>query len=154
MNPTAAFFMVLPLFRVFNDKFESTHMNELEKVIEKMDFQFFATGQHKVDPETLLQNKEAVLLDVRSKEEIETVQFHLKHHVQLLEIPAHEVPSRVSEIPKQKFIGIFCSSGIRCTMIFLYLQSKGFSQVRILEGGYYALISALMPGKIYKQLNK
>jgi len=59
-------------------------MNELEKTIERMDFQFFATGQHKVDPETILQNKDAVLLDVRSREEIETVQFHLKHHVTIL----------------------------------------------------------------------
>jgi hypothetical protein len=29
-------------------------MNDLEKVIERMDFQFFATGQHKVDPESFL----------------------------------------------------------------------------------------------------
>lgn len=129
-------------------------MNDLEKVIERMDFQFFATGQHKVDPETFLQNKDAVLLDVRSKEEMETVQFHLKHHVKLLEIPAHDVPSRVNEIPKDIFIGIFCSSGIRCTVIFLYLQSKGFHQVKILEGGYHNLLSALMPGKIYKHINK
>ena len=128
-------------------------MNDLEKVIERMDFQFFATGQHKVDPEIFLQNKDAVLLDVRSKEEMETVQFHLKHHVKLLEIPAHDVPSRISEIPKDKLIGIFCSSGIRGTMIFLYLQTKGFKQIKILEGGYNDLLSALMPGKIFKHLN-
>lgn len=119
-----------------------------------MDFQFFATGQHKIEPEVFLQNKDAILLDVRSKEETDTVQFHLKHHVELLEIPAHEVPARVNEIPKEKLIGVFCSSGIRCTMIFLYLQSKGFRQVKILEGGYNNLIAALMPGKIYKHLNK
>jgi|SRR6056297_1889776 len=127
-------------------------MNDLEKIIESMDFQFFATGQHKVDPETFLKNKDAILLDVRSKEEMETVQFHLKHHVELLEIPAHDVPARINEIPKDRVIGIFCASGIRCTMIFLYLKSKGFSEVRILEGGYNNLLSALMPGKIFKHL--
>ena len=129
-------------------------MNDLEKVIESMDFQFFATGQHKVEAEIFLQNKDAILLDVRAQEEMETVQFHLTHHLKVLEIPAHEVPSRLNEIPKDKFIGIFCSSGIRCTMIFLYLKSKGFNQIKILEGGYNNLLSALMPGKIYKQIHK
>lgn len=128
-------------------------MNELERTIESMNFQYFATGQHKVEPETLLKAKDAVLLDVRSKEEMETIQFHLKHHAELLEIPAHDVPSRIDEIPKDKFIGVFCSSGIRCVMIFLYLQSKGFEHVKILEGGYTKLLPALMPGKIYKHLN-
>ncbi len=127
-------------------------MNELEKTIERMDFQFFATGQHKVDPETILQNKDAVLLDVRSREEMETVQFHLKHHVTILEIPAHDVPSRIDDIPRDKLIGIFYSSGIRCTIIFLYLQSKGFKHVKILEGGYNNLLSALVPGKIFNHL--
>jgi len=128
-------------------------MNELERTIETMDFPYFATGQHKIDPESFLQQKDAVLLDVRSKEEMETVQFHLKHHVELLEIPAHNVPARIHEIPKDKIIGVFCSSGIRCVMIFLYLQSKGYKNVKILEGGYNNLIAALMPGKIHKHLN-
>lgn len=128
-------------------------MNELERTIKSMDFQYFATGQHKIEPETFLQTKDAVLLDVRSKEEMETIQFHLKHHVELLEIPAHDVPSKINEIPRNKSIGVFCSSGIRCVMIFLYLQSKGYENVKILEGGYNKLIAALMPGKIYKHLN-
>lgn len=129
-------------------------MNELERTIQTMDFEYFATGQHKVEPEAFLKTENAVLLDVRSKEEMETVQFHLKHHVEMLEIPAHHVPSRIDEIPKNKPIGVFCSSGIRCVMIFLYLQSKGFEHVKILEGGYTKLFPALMPGKIYKHLNQ
>jgi len=129
-------------------------MNELERTIQNMDFEYFATGQHKIEPETFLKTENAVLLDVRSKEEMDTVQFHLKHHVELLEIPAHDVPSQIEEIPKDKFIGVFCSSGIRCVMIFLYLKSKGFEQVRMLEGGYTKLLPALMPGKIYKHLNQ
>jgi rhodanese-related sulfurtransferase len=128
-------------------------MNELERTIENMDFPYFATGQHKIEPESFLKSTDAVLLDVRSKEEMETIKFQLKHHAALLEIPAHEVPSRIDEIPQDKFIGVFCSSGIRCVMIFLYLQSKGYKNVKILEGGYNNLIAALMPGKIHKHLN-
>jgi rhodanese-related sulfurtransferase len=129
-------------------------MNDLEKTIQSMDFKYFATGQHKIEPEALLKIDNAVLLDVRSKEEMETVQFHLKHHIEILEIPAHEVPSRINEIPENKPIGVFCSSGVRCVMIFLYLHSKGYKYVKILEGGYTKLLSALMPGKIYKHLNQ
>jgi rhodanese-related sulfurtransferase len=129
-------------------------MNNLEKTIQNMDFEYFATGQHKIDPEDFLKAPNTVLLDVRSKEEMETVQFHLKHHADMLEIPAHNVPSNVDKIPKDKLIGVFCSSGVRCVMIFLYLQSKGFENVKILEGGYSKLLAVLMPGKIYKHLNQ
>ena len=128
-------------------------MNELERTIETMNFHYFATGQHKITPESFLQSQDAVLLDVRSREETETIKFQLNHHAELLEIPAHEVPSRIAEIPGDKFIGVFCSSGIRSVMIFLYLQSKGYKNVKILDGGYNNLIAALMPGKIYKHIN-
>lgn len=123
-------------------------MNELERMIKKINFSYFATGQHKIDPESFLQKKDAVLLDVRLKEELEILTFQLKHHAELLEIPAHRVPLRIDEIPDNKFIDVFCSSGIRCVMIFPYLQSKGYKNVKILEGGYNNLIAALMPGKI------
>jgi|GEM_PF-4255588 len=32
-------------------------MNELEKLISKMDFQYFGTGQHKISPEDFLKKK-------------------------------------------------------------------------------------------------
>lgn len=129
-------------------------MNDLEKTIQNMDFEFFANGQHKIEPEDFLKTRNAIFLDVRSKEEIETIQFHLKHHVKKIEIPAHDVPSHIDEIPKDNLIGVFCSSGVRCVMIFLYLKSKGFENVKILEGGYAKLFPALMPGKIYKHLKQ
>ena len=128
-------------------------MDELERIIEGMDFKYFATAQHKTDPESFLKQQDAVLLDVRSKEETETLRFPLEHHISLLEIPMHEVPSRINEIPKNRLLGVFCSSGVRCVMIFLYLKSRGYENVKILEGGYNNLIAALMPGKIYKHLN-
>lgn len=128
-------------------------MNELEKVIEEMGFNFFATGQHKIDPDVFLKSKEAVFLDVRAQEELQTVQFHLKLHIPVLEVPLNEIPKRINEIPKDKLIGIFCSSGVRCVIAFAYLKAKGFKQVRILEGGYNNLVANLLPGKIHKHIN-
>ena len=98
-------------------------MNEFEKAITKMDFQFFGTGQHKIDVETFLNREDAVLLDVRAPEEFLTINLKLSHHCKVLEIPTHEIPSRINEIPKNKLIGVFCSSGVRCVIIFAYLKS-------------------------------
>jgi rhodanese-related sulfurtransferase len=128
-------------------------MNELEKVIGQMDFQYFGTGKHKIGAEDFLKKEDAVLLDVRAREEIATVKLHLKHHFPVLEIPFQELPSRLNELPKDKFIGIFCSSGVRSAMALLYLKSQGFENVKMIEGGYTQFMEALMPvGKLYKQI--
>ena len=130
------------------------NMNDLEKVIKKMDFQYFGTGQHKMEAETFLASKNAVLLDVRAKEEVETIKIPLLHHIEVLEIPTNEVPQRISEIPKDKLIGVFCSAGVRAVIIFTYLKSIGYDNVKIILGGYPPLMEAIMPGKLYKTLNK
>jgi len=130
-------------------------MNELEKVISSMDFRYFGTSQHKIDAESFLKSENAVLLDVRAKEETETLKIILKHHrISVYEIPLHELPQRIQELPKDKFIGTFCSGGIRSVIAFVYLKSKGFENVKIIEGGYEQFTEPLKPGKLYKQINK
>lgn len=128
-------------------------MNDLEKVIAEMDFRYFGTGQHKVEPEAFLATENSIFLDVRAKEEIETLKISLSHHCKVLEIPTNEIPNRLNEIPKNKLIGVFCSAGVRAAIIFTYLKSKGYEKVKIIPGGYPPLFQALMPGKIYKKLN-
>jgi rhodanese-related sulfurtransferase len=95
-----------------------------------------------------------VLLDVSAKEEVETVKLQRKHHFTVLEIPFHELPSRISELPKDKFIGVFFSSGVRSTIAFAYLKSSGYENVNIVEGGYYEFMQAILPGNLFKHLNK
>jgi rhodanese-related sulfurtransferase len=128
-------------------------MNDLEKVIAEMDFRYFGTGQHKMEPEAFLATGNSIFLDVRAKEEIETLKLSLLHHCEVLEIPTNEIPNRIKEIPKDKLIGVFCSAGVRAAIIFTYLKSKGYENVKIIPGGYPPLLQALMPGKIYKKLN-
>ena len=119
-----------------------------------MDFRFFGTGQHKIDAESFLKKEEAILLDVRTKEETETIKLCLKHLVAVFEIPFQELPEKINKLARNKFIGIFCSSGVRSAITFAYLKSKGFENVRMIEGGYAQLMEALMPGKVFKQINK
>lgn len=129
-------------------------MNDLEKVISEMDFQYFGNGEHKMEVEEFLSAKNTVFLDVRAKEEQETVKLTLSHHCKVIEIPTNEIPKRINEIPKDKTIGVFCSAGVRATIIFVYLKSKGYNDVKIILGGYPLLMAAVMPGKLYKKLNK
>jgi len=129
-------------------------MSDLEKVISKMDFNYFGTGQHKMEAEAFLAAKNNVLLDVRAKEEQETIKLPLLHFCEVLEIPTNEIPLKLDEIPKDKTIGVFCSAGVRAVIIFIYLKSKGYSDVKIIPGGYPPLMEAIMPGKLHKKLNK
>ncbi|MGB9907777.1 MAG: rhodanese-like domain-containing protein [Candidatus Saccharicenans sp.] len=118
-----------------------------------MDFAFFGSGQHKIEADNFLKKDNAVLLDLRAREETETLKLSLRHHLPVLEIPFHELPARVNEIPRDKFIGLFCSSGVRSSMALIYLKSQGFENLRLVDGGYEQLVEALKPGKIFKHIN-
>jgi len=128
--------------------------NEFEEVISKMDFQYFGNGEHKIELKEFFSAKNTIFLDVRAKEEQETIKLPLSHHCEVIEIPINEIPDRINEIPKDKTIGVFCSAGIRATIIFVYLKSKGYNDVKIIPGGYPPLMEALMPGKLYKHISK
>jgi rhodanese-related sulfurtransferase len=129
-------------------------MNEIEKIINSMDFTFCGTGKHKIDATTFLASQNAVLLDVRANEETSTIKLSLKHHLPVIEIPFNELPLKIDQLPNDKFIGVFCSSGVRSAISFAYLKSKGFENVKMIEGGYQQFMEAIMPGKIYKHINK
>ena len=126
-------------------------MNDFERTITQMDFDYFGTGQHKIDMNEFLEHADSLLLDVRADEEVKTLKLSLTYHCSVLEIPMHKVPQRINEIPHDKRIGVFCSSGVRCVIIFAYLKSKGYENVKILTGGYVNLVQALLPGKVYKK---
>jgi rhodanese-related sulfurtransferase len=39
-------------------------------------------------------------------------------------------------------------------MVYLYLRSMGFDNVRIIEGGYAELVEELKPGKLLTQFSQ
>ncbi len=126
--------------------------NNMEDVLRSMDLEFFGTGQHKMTFEKLCSEPDAVLLDVRSVPERESVEFHLKCHLQVLQIPTNEIPDRINEIPRDKMVGIFCSAGTRAAIVYAYLRSQGYDKVRVIPGGYDSITSAVIPGKLWKLL--
>jgi rhodanese-related sulfurtransferase len=91
----------------------------------------------------MINEKDAVLLDVRTPEEVALLTLPFA-----LNIPMMELPKRWEEVPTERPVATFCSKGIRAAIAFAYLQTKGFTNVRILSGGYSELIPEIMGSKI------
>jgi len=125
-------------------------MNEFVDILRAMDLEFFANGKHKITAEKLFESKDALFLDVRSKEEVESIAFPLKFQAECIHIPTNEIPERLSEIPKNKTVGIFCSAGIRAAIVYAFLRANGFDNVKIIVEGYLDVVNALKPGKIWR----
>jgi len=126
----------------------------LEDVLKRFTLDFFGSGRHKISPDAFFDMEKALLLDVRSKEESDSITIQLEYHsnVESLNIPINEIPDRIDEIPKTKSIGVFCPATVRSSIVYAYLLSKGFPEVRVVEGGYAALTEALKPGKVLKAI--
>jgi rhodanese-related sulfurtransferase len=126
----------------------------MEQVLKRLTFEFFGSGQHKLTPEKLFETESAVLLDVRSREEAASVSIHLSAHpnIECCNIPVDEIPDRVDELPKDRLIAVFCPAQVRSSIVYAFLLTKGFEQVRVLEGGYSALTEAVKPGKLLKSI--
>ena len=118
--------------------------------INKLDFDFWSTGQHKVAPAVFFEKwakGDAILLDVRAAQEKDFVTLPFA-----LAIPIDELPQHLNEIPRDKMIAAFCSGGDRAGVAFAYLQTQGFDNVRILKATYTELMAELLPGKLRKLL--
>jgi rhodanese-related sulfurtransferase len=124
----------------------------MEKALKAMTLEFCGTGQHKISPENFLTAKDVAFLDVRATEEAETLRFDFKiFGIPSLHIPIDELPDRLNELPKDKTIACFCSSGTRSAWAYIYLFSKGYS-VKWLAASNEDLAQLLKPGKIWKAI--
>jgi len=81
-----------------------------------------------------------------------SISIKMRYHINIKckNIPTNELPDRINEVPKDKSIAVFCPANVRSAVVYAYLLSKGFLDVRILVGGYSALTDALKPGKVLK----
>ena len=124
----------------------------MEKILKSMDVNFFGNREHKISGDEFFKLKNALLLDVRSRAEAESLEIKLEHHhnVELLSIPVDEIPDKIQEIAKNKAIAIFCPGQIRASIVYPYLLMKGFQDVRVFEGGYAAIIDAIKLGKLLR----
>ena len=122
-------------------------------LLRELTFDFFGSGRHKITMNELLVQDNAVLLDVRSAEEVQTLALPFSHDVTSLHIPTTDIPDRMGEIPRERPVVVFCSAGIRAAIVYAYLRTMGFERVRILLGGYPDITEQARPARLWKRLN-
>jgi rhodanese-related sulfurtransferase len=126
-------------------------MEKFDDLLRKFDLDYFGNGKHKISFEKMMElNKEnkVFILDVRTKEENKCVKVEFAKN-----IPTDEIPDRINEIPKDKTVVVFCSSGIRATIVYAYLQLIGYSDVKILLNSIGEIAGSFKPGYVLKNLD-
>jgi rhodanese-related sulfurtransferase len=120
----------------------------MENALKKMNLEFLGTGKHKISLEKLFETGNIIFLDVRDGKEVQTLNFNLEiFGIKTLNIPVNELPDRLSELPHNKTIACFCSSGTRSAWAYIYLFSKGYN-VKWLSASNEDLAEILKPEKI------
>jgi rhodanese-related sulfurtransferase len=74
-----------------------------------------------------------MLLDIRSAGELAQGVLPNAEHM-----PMHLIPVRLSELPKDKDVILYCHSGARSYHACAYLEQQGFSNAINLRGGILA----------------
>jgi rhodanese-related sulfurtransferase len=78
----------------------------------------------------LASGKEVILLDIRGAAEVERGVLPASEH-----LPMHLIPLKMSELPKDRDIVLYCHSGARSYNACRYLMQQGFQNVINLRGG-------------------
>lgn len=82
--------------------------------------------------EKLDSNADVLLIDIREDFERDA------YNIGGLHIPMGEVPSKLSDIPRDKDVVIYCEKGIRSTIVIQRLEAAGFNNLINLSGGMKA----------------
>jgi len=127
--------------------------DSFDELLKGMTLEFFAAARYKITAERLLLDPDAVLLDVRSRKEAETISLPFSHDLRALHIPMNEIPDRLADIPEHRILAVFCPANMRSSIVYAYLCLKGFDRARILLGGYADLTEQVKPAKLWKRLN-
>jgi rhodanese-related sulfurtransferase len=83
---------------------------------------------------------ELVLLDVREPYERELARIEPSMHV-----PMNDVPDRMSEIPRDREVVVYCHTGTRSAMVAGYLERQRFGRISNLKGGIDAWSTEVDP---------
>ena len=110
--------------------------------------EFVSAGRYKISVEKVLNASEMTVLDIRTVEEEECMfiaEDLATHYPNLTyhHIPMEALPDRLDELPKQQPIAVLCRTTSRSPIVYAFLRMHGFDQVKIVEGGYVALVKFL-----------
>ncbi|MGM0609359.1 MAG: rhodanese-like domain-containing protein [Candidatus Muiribacteriota bacterium] len=130
-----------------NESLEIEYLS-MADVLKEMDIEFIVMGEYGItveDAAKFLLKDHFLFLDVRTKEEKDHLSFSFAKH-----IPLNELPDRVKELNRNKFIITFCVSGFRAAMAYAYLRTQGFDEIKALKGRLDELAGAITPERFYR----
>ncbi len=81
----------------------------------------------------LMDQGDAVLLDVREDEELAICKIEGALH-----IPMSQIPERADALPQDKPLIIFCHHGMRSLNVVQYLEARGLDNAINMAGGIHA----------------
>ena len=126
----------------------STKNQAMENLLREFTTDFLAANRYKIPATQALETQGALLLDVRSADEEECMsiaeELAALPGIGYLHIPMNELPDRVGELPPDREILVFCRTTSRSGMVYAFLRTQGFDRVRLVEGGYVALVKLLV----------
>lgn len=123
-------------------------MKDLNQILQAMDVQFLGSGKHSMGIDAMkkaLGDDHFLFLDVRTDEEVRYLSFPFAVH-----IPLNELPERLAQVPKDKFIVPFCSSIFRGAVAYLYLVANGYEAVKCLTASTEDMAQVFKPGPLAK----
>lgn len=85
----------------------------------------------------MIKNGFAILLDIRFTQEVEAWSIPFAKN-----IPLHELPNRLNELPRDKLIITACPHNDRANMARIYLTMKGYN-VKYLNDGLLKTVDSL-----------
>nr|WP_082985404.1 rhodanese-like domain-containing protein [Orrella dioscoreae] len=88
----------------------------------------------------LINQKQAVLIDVRPAE-----RFQASHIAQARSVPLDEIEQKAASLPKNKPLIVVCELGRDSGKAVAKLKAQGHTEVVALEGGQQAWIKAGLP---------
>lgn len=98
-----------------------------------------------VDPTALADALKAknppFLIDVREPDEYES-----GHIAGALSIPLRALPDRLSEVPKDRPVVVYCRSGHRSGMAQAFLEQQGYTNITSMTGGVLSWHAGLLKG--------
>jgi rhodanese-related sulfurtransferase len=118
----------------------------LADVLREMDIDFLVSGEHHITVEEavkFLHHHHFLFLDVRTQEEHDHLVFPFALH-----IPVNELPDRLDEIPRDKFIITFCLDGFRAVMAYAFLRTQGLDEIKAFKERLEHLAGAMNPGRL------
>ncbi len=130
---------------------DSKDQMDFADVLREMDIEYLVMGEYGITVEEAakyIDHDHFVFLDLRTREEHDHLLFPRTLH-----IPIHELPDRIDEVPRDKFVITFCLSGFRAAMGYAFLRTQGYLEVKAMKGRLDQMAGAITPGRFYSLSN-